>query len=229
VPPLIPPTPPIRRLSPAPTRSTFLFGPRGTGKSTYALQCFPDALFLDLRSGPVARMLAAEPERLHETLDSAAVGRWGVIDEVQRVPAILDAVHQRMDREAGCRFLLTGSSARVAPDAIGAAREGLVYQHLAAWCEADRSARLSTWRTTGGVEVDFVVETAAGLVAVEVKSGHTLRPADRRGLLAFHDEFPDARLVALADVPVRQQQGPITIFPLAEFLLGIVPGATLAA
>ena len=118
-------------------------------------------------------------------------------------------------------------SARVAPDAIGAAREGLVYQHLAAWCEADRGARLSTWRTTGGVEVDFVVETAAGLVAVEVKSGHTMRPVDRRGLLAFHDEFPNARLVALADVPMRQQQGPITIFPLAAFLLGIVPGAPL--
>ena len=121
------------------------------------------------------------------------------------------------------------ATAQAAPDAIGAAREGLVYQHLAAWCLGERDARLSTWRTSSGVEVDFVVETAAGLVAVEVKSGHTLRPADRRGLLAFHDEFPDARLVALADVPVTQQQGPITIFPLAEFLLGIVPGAPLLA
>ena len=51
-------------------------------------------------------------------------------------------------------------SARVAPDAIGASREGLVYQHLAAWCEGERDARLSTWRTTGGLEVDFVVEVA---------------------------------------------------------------------
>ena len=120
-------------------------------------------------------------------------------------------------------------SARVAPDAIGAAREGLVYQHLAAWCAGQRDARLSTWRTTAGVEVDFVVETDIGLLAVEVKSGPTLRPADRRGLPAFHDEFPDARLVVLADVAVRQQQGPITIFPLAEFLIGIVPGAPLSA
>ena len=104
MPPLIPPTPPIRRLSPAPTRSCFLFGPRGTGKSTYAQQCFPDALLLDLRSGPVARMLTAEPERLHETLDASAIDRWVVIDEVQRVPAILDAVHQRMDREPTRRF-----------------------------------------------------------------------------------------------------------------------------
>ena len=57
-------------------------------------------------------MLSAEPERLHETLDAAAADRWVVIDEVQRVPAILDAVHQRMDREPARRFLLTGSSAR---------------------------------------------------------------------------------------------------------------------
>ncbi len=112
MPALIPLAPPIRRLSPAPTRSTFLFGPRGTGKSMYAQQCFPDAHLLDLRSGPVARMLAAEPKRLHETLDASAIDRWVVIDEVQRVPAILDAVHQRMDREPGRRFLLTGSSAR---------------------------------------------------------------------------------------------------------------------
>ena len=65
--------------------------------------------------------------------------------------------------------------------------------------------------------------------AIFVSSSHTLRPADRRGLLAFHDEFPDARLIALTDVPFTQRQGPITIFPTAQFLLGIVPGAPLPA
>ena len=94
---------------------------------------------------------------------------------------------------------------------------------------AAHDARLYTWRTTAAVEVDCVVETSNGLVAIEVKSGHTLRPADRRGLLAFHDEFPEARLIALADVALRQWHGPITIFPLADFLLGIVPGAPLPA
>ena len=73
------------------------------------------------------------------------------------------------------------------------------------------------------------METDIGLLVVEVKSGHTLRAADRRGLLAFDDEFPDARLVVLVDVAVKQQQGPITIFSLAEFLLGIEPGAPLPA
>ena len=110
---------------------------------------------------------------------------------------------------------------------MGAAREGLVFQHLAAWCEATPDAQLSTWRTTGGLEVDFVVETSSGLIAVEVKSGRTLRPADRRGLLAFHDEFPDATLIALADVPLPERQGPITVRPLERFLAGVVPGRPL--
>jgi predicted AAA+ superfamily ATPase len=170
-------------------------------------------------------MLATEPERRHETLDTVAIDRGVEIDEVR--------AEARVREIDGFAFADTGiaaafrptDSARVAPDAIGSAREGLVHQHLAAWCDADRDAQLSTWRTTGGVEVDCVVETAAGLVAVEVKSGHTQRPPHRRGPLAFHHEFPDAPLVALADVPVQQQQGPITIFPVATFLLGIVPGA----
>ena len=58
----------------------------------------------------MARKPAAEPEPHHDTVDAAAVDRWVVIDEVQRVPAILDAVHQRMDREPARRFLFTGST-----------------------------------------------------------------------------------------------------------------------
>ena len=121
----------------------------------------------------------------------------------------------------------SNDAARAAPDAIGAGREGLVYQHLAAWCDATRDARLWTWRTTAGVEVDFVVDTPEGLTVVEVKSGATLRPADRRGLLAFHDEFPEARLLALADVPMPERQGVIEVQPLDAFLRGVVPGRPL--
>lgn len=99
--------------------------------------------------------------------------------------------------------------------------------HLAAWCSTTRDARLWTWRTVSGLEADFVVETPDGLIAVEVKSGTTLRPADRRGLLAFHDEFPDATLIALADVPLAARQGPIIVERLPTFLRGIVPGQPL--
>jgi len=384
--PLVAAHPPLPRRLPPPERSVFLFGPRGTGKSTYARQIFPDALVLDLRAGPLARTLTAAPERLHDALDESRPDQWVVIDEISRVPALLDVVHQRLDREPARRFLLTGSSARAlhragvnllggragrrlmppflacelgeaftmaraqrfgllpvvwtandpaqaladyatvavldevraearvrqldafaraleqlalshgsvlsptaiaqmadvkkstvvdwlellesmflvarlpvftarpsrralaaqpkfyfadtgiamalrptdaareAPDAVGAAREGLVYQHLVAWCGAMRDARLSTWRTSGGVEVDFIVESPHGLFAIEVKSGSTLRPKDRRGLLAFHDEFPEARLIALTDAPLPGREGPIAVRPIAPFLSALVPG-----
>jgi predicted AAA+ superfamily ATPase len=351
---------------------------------------FPNALSIDLRAGPVARALVAAPERLHDAINGVALDQWVVIDEVQRVPALLDVVHQRLDREPERRFLLTGSSARslrragvnllggragrrimppflaaelgtafalpvaqrlgllpvvwtadepaqaladyatiavldevraeatvrqiagftraleqlalshggvlsptaiahhaavkkstvldwidllesmflvarlqvftarpsrralaaqpkfyfadtgvamtfrpndaarAMPDAAGAAREGLVYQHLAAWCSVTRDARLWTWRTAGGVEVDFIVESPDGMIAIEVKSGSALRPADRRGLLAFHDEFPEARLFALTDAALPERQGPIVTEPLVSFLKRVVPGQPLA-
>jgi hypothetical protein len=77
------------------------------------------------------------------------------------------------------------------------------------------------------VEVDFVVESPNGLTAVEVKSGTTLRSADRRGLLAFHDEFPDARLLALTDGAWPARHGPVEVQPLTAFLKGVVPGQPL--
>ena len=110
---------------------------------------------------------------------------------------------------------------------MGAAREGLVYQHLVAWCGAMRDARLTTWRTSAGVEVDFIVESADGLVAIQVKSRSTLRPKDRRGLLAFHDEFPEARLIALTDASLPGREGPIAVRPIAAFLSGLVPGEVM--
>ena len=349
----------------------------------------PSALFLDLRAGPLARALRARPESLHDALDAETIARWIVIDEISRVPALLDVVPQRLDREAGRRFLLTGSSARSihragvnllggragrrtmpgflagelgaaftlsraerygllpvvwtaedpaaalmdyasvavvdevtaearirqvasfaraleqlalahgrvlsataiaqqaevakstvvdwidvlesmlliarlpmysrrpsrralaaqpklyfadtgiamallpspsareAPDAVGAAREGLVFQHLAAWCGATPDARLATWRTTSGTEVDFVVEQGEQLIGIEVKRGRSVRPADRRGLLAFHDEFPDARLILLTDAPLRERHGPIEVVPLERWLRGVDVGAAL--
>jgi predicted AAA+ superfamily ATPase len=130
--------------------------------------------------------------------------------------------------DAGIAMALrTSGAARATPEALGASREGIVYQHLRAWCDVTRDASLSTWRTTGGVEVDFVVESSEGLTAIEVKSGTSLRPADRRGLLAFHDEFPDARLIALTDTALLRREGPIETRPLADYLAAIVPGDSL--
>ena len=95
-----------------PGGSFFLFGPRGTGKSTWLQMEFPDALTLDLLAADVERRYAARPERLRELVDGRPEIEVVVVDEVQKVPKLLDVVHQIMEGGRAPRFVLTGSSAR---------------------------------------------------------------------------------------------------------------------
>jgi predicted AAA+ superfamily ATPase len=91
-------------------QSFFLFGPRGTGKTTWLRQRFPDALYLDLLDASLHTELLAHPDRLRGLVPPRNPD-WIVIDEVQRVPEVLNEVHRLMV-ERGLRFVLTGSSAR---------------------------------------------------------------------------------------------------------------------
>lgn len=91
-------------------RSFFLFGPRGTGKSSWVREHLPGALYIDLLESDAYLELLASPQRLSARIPPAFSG-WVVIDEVQKVPAVLDEVHRLMERRR-LRFALTGSSAR---------------------------------------------------------------------------------------------------------------------
>ena len=95
-----------------PAGSFFLFGPRGTGKTTWLRSLLPDAVFVDLLKPEEYRRLAARPERLRERVLGAPPDTDVVIDEVQRVPELLNVVHDLMESRKGYRFILTGSSAR---------------------------------------------------------------------------------------------------------------------
>ncbi len=99
------------RLLQDPTRSAFLFGPRGTGKSTWIRQRFPEAPLYNLLDSGEALRLVAEPQALYRELADRPSGSWAVIDEVQKAPALLNEVH-RLIEEKGLRFVLSGSSAR---------------------------------------------------------------------------------------------------------------------
>jgi predicted AAA+ superfamily ATPase len=101
----------IARLLSKPSRSTLLLGPRGTGKSTWIHHHFKDAIIYDLLSTSEALRLSRDPSALYRELESGPADRWVVIDEVQKVPALLDEVH-RLIESRGRRFLLSGSSAR---------------------------------------------------------------------------------------------------------------------
>ena len=102
----------IPRFLALPRGSFFLFGPRGTGKTTWLRQVLPDALVVDLLKPEEYRRLSARPERLRERVRGAAAGTDVVVDEVQRVPELLNVVHHLMESGGGHRFVLTGSSAR---------------------------------------------------------------------------------------------------------------------
>ena len=103
----------VPRICSPPPGSFFLFGPRGTGKTTWLKWALPNALYIDLLLPDVQRELSARPERLADLVRGAGPGADIVIDEVQRAPQLLDVVHHLLEGpEPRPRFVLTGSSAR---------------------------------------------------------------------------------------------------------------------
>ena len=94
-----------------PERSFFLFGPRGTGKSTWLQQVFPDAFRIDLLDASLFLKLSRDPHRLEALIGGRAAGGWIVLDEIQKVPSLLDEVHRLMGLQKW-NFALCGSSAR---------------------------------------------------------------------------------------------------------------------
>ena len=102
----------IDRFFQAPKTSFFLFGPRGTGKSTFVHQHFKNATYIDLLDPERVRFFSAMPERLREMIDAQPESGFIVIDEIQRVPELLSVVHSLIETRKGRTFVLTGSSAR---------------------------------------------------------------------------------------------------------------------
>jgi len=92
--------------------SFFLFGPRGTGKSTWLQTTLPNALRVDLLDPASQRQFQARPERLRELVAGQPGMRDVVIDEIQKAPTLLDVIHQMVEADRSLRFILTGSSAR---------------------------------------------------------------------------------------------------------------------
>lgn len=106
-----------RIVKPSLSQSFFLFGPRGVGKSTLLRSLFPRTQFFwrNLLEPELEARYAASPSALLQDWGSASPAQrnngWIIIDEVQKVPKLLDVVHLAIE-EHGLRFALTGSSAR---------------------------------------------------------------------------------------------------------------------
>jgi predicted AAA+ superfamily ATPase len=101
----------IKRLLEVPNRSFFLFGPRGVGKSTWLEKTMQDALFFNLLDSSLYLELSQNPANLEALAGNIPEGSWIVIDEIQKIPTLLDEVHRLMEKKRW-RFALCGSSAR---------------------------------------------------------------------------------------------------------------------
>ena len=96
-----------------PEHSFFLFGPRGTGKTTWLRHVLPDALWFDLLRTQTFLALTRQPESFRQQVEAQRRNSWVVVDEVQRLPTLLNEVHALIaERGRAYQFALSGSSAR---------------------------------------------------------------------------------------------------------------------
>jgi len=95
-----------------PVGSFFIFGPRGTGKSTWLKKTFPDAYLVDLLDDSTFRNHVAYPDRIKQIVRANPETRRYIVDEIQKAPALLDSIHSLIEEYKTHQFILTGSSAR---------------------------------------------------------------------------------------------------------------------
>lgn len=105
-----------RQCKPSKQHSFFLFGARGVGKTSLLHQLFnpTEAHFIDLLDSEIENILAVNPAQIENILKECEKNKkikWLVIDEIQKVPALLDHVHRTIENSK-IKFALTGSSAR---------------------------------------------------------------------------------------------------------------------
>lgn len=96
-------------------KSLFLLGPRQTGKSTYLKKNYPNALYIDLLDNREFLSLRRNPSLLREKIDyylKKSKNFLVIIDEIQKIPELLNEVHLLIEQNKKLRFILTGSSAR---------------------------------------------------------------------------------------------------------------------
>lgn len=95
----------------AESESLFLWGARQTGKSTLLKSLFPNALWFDLLKSDVFERFQKNPVQFRESILATATGTVVIVDEIQKIPALLDEIHWLIVNHQ-TRFVLSGSSPR---------------------------------------------------------------------------------------------------------------------
>lgn len=101
-----------RIFNPPDSASYFIFGPRGTGKTSWLKTRYKNAVYFDLLKNSLFNDLRAKPSRLWALIPKSYRGPI-IIDEIQKIPALLDEIHSQMnEKKTQWQFILTGSNAR---------------------------------------------------------------------------------------------------------------------
>lgn len=131
----------IHRPLTLPKQSIFLLGPRGTGKSMWLKESLPHAHVIDLLDETVYQKFLSDPSLVQAEVDAVDSSRWIVVDEIQRLPNLLNEVHRAIEGH-GRRFAPCGSSARKLRRAGVNLLGGRALQRVGKpWCETFRGLR----------------------------------------------------------------------------------------
>jgi predicted AAA+ superfamily ATPase len=149
-----------------------------------------------------------------------------------RLPVFSKRAKRRLVKQAKFYYFDAGVFRSVRPkgpldrpeEMDGLTLEGLVYQHLKAWCDYTGDHQLFFWRTPAGTEVDFVVYGQSSFCAVEVKNSRSVSRKDVRGLKEFCSDYPESKAVLLYRGKERLMINDILCVPCEEFLAGLHPG-----
>jgi len=95
-----------------PKSSFFLFGPRGTGKSTWGRYNISDSININLLEPDAYRSYLAHPERLRDIVMAKRKKKIVFIDEIQKAPDLLDQIHSIIEERKRIKFIVAGSSTR---------------------------------------------------------------------------------------------------------------------
>lgn len=244
-------------------KSFFLFGPRATGKTTWLKKQLKSAIYIDLLNSDEYLRFSSAPSSI-EHIIPPEYKDWVIIDEIQRIPQLLNEVH-RLIESRDIPFILTGSSARslrkhgvnllgvqipvftrrakrrmtvhpkfyffdvgvyqtIRPkgpldsysEISGASAEGLFLQDVRAVNSyLNLNYTIYFWRTSNGVEVDFVLYGEHGLKAFELKLSKVVRSKDMKGLKAFKQDYPEAETFLIYTGDRTEYHGDITAIPLS--------------
>ena len=127
--------------------------------------------------------------------------------------------------DAGVYYPLRPRGPLDSSDEIGGmALEGLVLQHLKAWCDYSESqVSCCFWRSRGGSEVDFVLYGEDHFHAVEVKNAKQIHPKRLKSLKTFLSDYPEASAMLLYGGTEKLMVDGILCWPVENFLLQLEP------